>query len=180
MLHHRHSSGALLGHSYALNVRRPSATQADCPPPSGPPPGPGPLSPHAAPYLHASISDSEGMYMPGFPTNCFASGGIGKAGGYLCLSRCRYWVSSLSLAGFAILNHPLAGLVAPVSLIVFQSGVAGAPSGERNFRIFYCLFAGATATATAEERQHMQLLEQTTFRYLSHCGIPGGCQNIVR
>ena len=29
--------------------------------------------------------------------------------------RCRYWVSSLSLAGFAILNHLLAGLVAPAA-----------------------------------------------------------------
>jgi myosin heavy subunit len=56
----------------------------------------------------------------------------------------------LSLAGFAILNHPVAGLVAPVSPIVFQSGVTGAPSSERNFHIFHNLFAGAAA----EERQY--------------------------
>jgi chitin synthase len=69
----------------------------------------------------------------------------------------------LSLAGFAILNHPVAGLVAPVSPIVFQSGVAGAPSSERNFHIFYYLFAGAAA----KERQHMQLPEKMMFRYLA-------------
>lgn len=59
--------------------------------------------------------------------------------------------------------------MAPVSPVVFQSGVAGAPSGERNFHIFYNLFAGAAA----EERQHMQRPEKTTFRYLGH-RIPGG------
>jgi hypothetical protein len=62
-----------------LTVRRPSATQADYPPPSGPPPGPGLSPPHAAPYMRASIS--EGMDMPGFPTNRFApSGGVGVHG----------------------------------------------------------------------------------------------------
>jgi hypothetical protein len=76
MLHHRRSTGALPGHSYALTVRRPSVTQADYPPPSGPPPGPGLSPPHAAPYMRASIS--EGMDMPGFPTSRFASsGGVG-------------------------------------------------------------------------------------------------------
>jgi hypothetical protein len=63
------------------------------------------------------------------------------------------------LAGFVVLNHPFAGLMAPVSPIVFQSGVAGAPSSEQTFHIFYYLFADAAT----EERQHMQLLEKTTF-----------------
>ncbi len=52
--------------------------------------------------------------------------------------------------------------------------VAGAPSGERNFHIFHYLFAGLAA----EDRQHTQLLEKTTFRYLGHRGIPGGHQNM--
>ncbi|KAH9045953.1 glycosyltransferase family 2 protein [Lactarius hengduanensis] len=50
-----------------------------------------------------------------------------------------------------------------------RNRVAGAPSGERNFHIFYYLFAGASA----EERQHMQLIDKTTFRYLGQRGIPG-------
>jgi hypothetical protein len=29
-----------------------------------------------------------------------------------------------------------------------------------------------------EERQHMQLLEKTTFQYLGHRGIPGVRQNM--
>ncbi|KAH9993160.1 hypothetical protein BJV77DRAFT_372116 [Russula vinacea] len=75
MLQHRRSTGALPGHPYALPVRRPSAAQADYPPPSGPPPGLSP--PHAAPYMRASIS--EGMDMPGLPTSRFAnSGGHGS------------------------------------------------------------------------------------------------------
>ena len=44
----------------------------------------------------------------------------------------------------------------------------GAPSGKRNFRIFYYIFAGAAA----EGRQHMQLLEKTAFRFLGHRDIP--------
>jgi chitin synthase len=43
-----------------------------------------------------------------------------------------------------------------------RNRVAGAPSGERNFHIFYYLVAGATA----EERQHLQLLDKSTYRYL--------------
>ncbi|KAI0074333.1 glycosyltransferase family 2 protein [Panus rudis PR-1116 ss-1] len=43
-----------------------------------------------------------------------------------------------------------------------RNRVAGAPSGERNFHIFYYLVAGAAA----EERQHMHLSDKTTFRYL--------------
>lgn len=43
-----------------------------------------------------------------------------------------------------------------------RSRVAGAPSGERNFHIFYYLVAGASA----EERQHMHLLDKMTYRYL--------------
>ncbi|KAK6995982.1 glycosyltransferase family 2 protein [Favolaschia claudopus] len=43
-----------------------------------------------------------------------------------------------------------------------RSRVAGAPNGERNFHIFYYLAAGATP----EERQHLHLLDKTTFRYL--------------
>lgn len=43
-----------------------------------------------------------------------------------------------------------------------RNRVAGAPSGERNFHIFYYLVAGATA----EERQHLKLTDKTHFRYL--------------
>ncbi|KAI0049900.1 glycosyltransferase family 2 protein [Auriscalpium vulgare] len=55
-----------------------------------------------------------------------------------------------------------------------RNRVAGAPSGERNFHIFYYLVAGAAP----EERQHMQLLDKTTFRYLGQRGIPAGRQNM--
>jgi hypothetical protein len=69
MLHHWCSTAALSGHPYALTVHRPSATEADYPPPSGAPLGPG-LSPlHAAPLrrrdIHVLIS--EGMDTPGSP-----------------------------------------------------------------------------------------------------------------
>jgi len=40
--------------------------------------------------------------------------------------------------------------------------VAGFPSGERNFHIFYYLLAGATQ----EERQHLHLIDKATYRYL--------------
>ena len=74
ILHHRRSTGALAEHPYALPIRRSSATHTDYPPPSGPPPGLSP--PQAAPYMRASIS--EGMDMPGLPTNRFTpSGGLG-------------------------------------------------------------------------------------------------------
>ncbi|KAF8643335.1 hypothetical protein AX16_009064 [Volvariella volvacea WC 439] len=43
-----------------------------------------------------------------------------------------------------------------------RNRVAGAPSGERNFHIFYYLVAGATP----EERQHLHLLDKTNYRYL--------------
>ncbi|KAJ7265999.1 glycosyltransferase family 2 protein [Mycena haematopus] len=43
-----------------------------------------------------------------------------------------------------------------------RNRVAGAPNGERNFHIFYYLVAGATP----EERQHLGLLDKTTYRYL--------------
>jgi hypothetical protein len=45
-----------------------------------------------------------------------------------------------------------------------RNRIAGAPSGERNFHIFYYLFAGPAV----EVRQHMQLLEKTMCWYLSH------------
>jgi hypothetical protein len=48
------------------------------------------------------------------------------------------------------------------------------PSGKQNTHIFYYLFAGGTA----EERQHMQLLEKMIFWYFSHHGIPSGRQNV--
>ncbi|KAF8634990.1 hypothetical protein AX15_000605 [Amanita polypyramis BW_CC] len=43
-----------------------------------------------------------------------------------------------------------------------RNRVAGAPSGERNFHIFYYLVAGASA----EERAHLHLNDRTTYRYL--------------
>ncbi|KAJ7722410.1 glycosyltransferase family 2 protein [Mycena metata] len=42
-----------------------------------------------------------------------------------------------------------------------RNRVSGAPNGERNFHIFYYLVAGATP----EERQHLHLLDKTTYRY---------------
>ncbi|TFY81864.1 hypothetical protein EWM64_g2154 [Hericium alpestre] len=55
-----------------------------------------------------------------------------------------------------------------------RNRVAGAPSGERNFHIFYYLIAGASP----EERQHMHLLDKTSYRYLGQRGVPVGHQNI--
>ncbi len=43
-----------------------------------------------------------------------------------------------------------------------RNRVAGAPSGERNFHIFYYLVAGASE----EERLHLHILDKTTYRYL--------------
>ncbi|KAJ7185953.1 P-loop containing nucleoside triphosphate hydrolase protein, partial [Mycena filopes] len=43
-----------------------------------------------------------------------------------------------------------------------RNRVNGAPNGERNFHIFYYLVAGASA----EERQHLHLLDKTTYHYL--------------
>ncbi|KAG5634988.1 hypothetical protein H0H81_012795 [Sphagnurus paluster] len=50
-----------------------------------------------------------------------------------------------------------------------RNRVSGAPSGERNFHIFYYLVAGASA----EERQHLHLLDKTTYRYLGQRGTGG-------
>jgi len=47
-----------------------------------------------------------------------------------------------------------------------RNRVAGAPSGERNFHIFYYLLVGASP----EERQHLHLNERTVYRYLTHGG----------
>ncbi|KAF8064853.1 glycosyltransferase family 2 protein [Lyophyllum atratum] len=50
-----------------------------------------------------------------------------------------------------------------------RNRVSGAPSGERNFHIFYYLVAGASS----EERQHLHLLDKTTYRYLGQRGAGG-------
>lgn len=50
-----------------------------------------------------------------------------------------------------------------------RNRVAGAPSGERNFHIFYYLLAGATA----EERQHLHLLDKASYRYLGQRNTGG-------
>lgn len=47
--------------------------------------------------------------------------------------------------------------------------MAGAPSGERNFHIFYYLVAGASP----EERQHLHLLDRTAYRYLGQRNAAG-------
>ncbi|KAJ8519110.1 hypothetical protein ONZ45_g3931 [Pleurotus djamor] len=49
-----------------------------------------------------------------------------------------------------------------------RNRVAGAPSGERNFHIFYYLVAGASP----EERQHLHLLDKMTYRYLGQRTAP--------
>ncbi|KAF7347345.1 Glycosyltransferase family 2 protein [Mycena venus] len=51
-----------------------------------------------------------------------------------------------------------------------RNRVAGAPNGERNFHIFYYLVAGATP----DERQHLHLLDKTTYRYLGQHRTPSG------
>ncbi|OCH90496.1 glycosyltransferase family 2 protein [Obba rivulosa] len=50
-----------------------------------------------------------------------------------------------------------------------RNRVAGAPSGERNFHIFYYLVAGSSA----EERQHLHLAEKATYRYLGQRAAVG-------
>lgn len=55
-----------------------------------------------------------------------------------------------------------------------RSRVSGAPSGERNFHIFYYLVAGATP----EERQHLHLSEKSTYRYLGQRNIAAGRTSI--
>ncbi|KAJ3510325.1 hypothetical protein NLJ89_g4744 [Agrocybe chaxingu] len=50
-----------------------------------------------------------------------------------------------------------------------RNRVAAVPSGERNFHIFYYLVAGASP----EERQHLHLLDKTTYRYLGQRGTAG-------
>ncbi|KAF7973093.1 hypothetical protein HWV62_16302, partial [Athelia sp. TMB] len=57
-----------------------------------------------------------------------------------------------------------------------RNRVAGAPNGERNFHIFYYLVAGASP----EERQHLHLLDKTTYRYLGSRGAVAARQNGVR
>lgn len=47
-----------------------------------------------------------------------------------------------------------------------RNRVSAVPSGERNFHIFYYLVAGASP----EERQHLHLLDKTTYRYLGQRG----------
>lgn len=48
-----------------------------------------------------------------------------------------------------------------------RNRVAAVPSGERNFHIFYYLVSGASA----EERQHLHLLDKMAFRYLPQRSI---------
>ncbi|TDL27931.1 glycosyltransferase family 2 protein [Rickenella mellea] len=57
-----------------------------------------------------------------------------------------------------------------------RSRVAGAPSGERNFHIFYYLVAGATL----EERQHLHLTDKMTYRYLGQRTPFNTRQNVGR
>ena len=57
-----------------------------------------------------------------------------------------------------------------------RNRVSAVPSGERNFHIFYYLVAGASP----EERQHLHLLDKTTYRYLGHRGTvarPNGARD---
>ncbi|KAF9442722.1 glycosyltransferase family 2 protein [Macrolepiota fuliginosa MF-IS2] len=57
-----------------------------------------------------------------------------------------------------------------------RNRVAAVPSGERNFHIFYYLIAGATP----EERQHLHLLDKTTYRYLGQRGPAAARQQAGR
>jgi len=57
-----------------------------------------------------------------------------------------------------------------------RSRVAGAPSGERNFHIFYYLVAGASP----EERQHLHLLDKSVYRYLGSRTSMGARPNTIR
>ncbi|KAL0946000.1 hypothetical protein HGRIS_012276 [Hohenbuehelia grisea] len=57
-----------------------------------------------------------------------------------------------------------------------RNRVAGAPSGERNFHIFYYLVAGASP----EERQHLHLLDKMTYRYLGQRNLAGRGNNAGR
>ncbi|PPQ68466.1 hypothetical protein CVT24_005563 [Panaeolus cyanescens] len=54
-----------------------------------------------------------------------------------------------------------------------RNRVAAVPSGERNFHIFYYLIAGASP----EERQHLHLLDKTTYRYLGQRGTAGNARS---
>ena len=54
-----------------------------------------------------------------------------------------------------------------------RNRVAAVPSGERNFHIFYYLVAGASS----EERQHLHLLDKTTYRYLGLRGATSARPN---
>ncbi|KAF9048289.1 glycosyltransferase family 2 protein [Hymenopellis radicata] len=49
-----------------------------------------------------------------------------------------------------------------------RNRVSAVPSGERNFHIFYYLVAGASA----EESQHLHLLDKNTYRYLGQRVAP--------
>lgn len=51
-----------------------------------------------------------------------------------------------------------------------RNRLASVPSGERNFHIFYYLLAGASQ----EERQHLQLHDKATYRYLGQHRRPIG------
>ncbi|KIM80662.1 glycosyltransferase family 2 protein [Piloderma croceum F 1598] len=57
-----------------------------------------------------------------------------------------------------------------------RNRVAGAPSGERNFHIFYYLVAGASP----EERQHLHLLDKSVYRYLGSQSSIGTRLNTIR
>ncbi|KAF8965794.1 glycosyltransferase family 2 protein [Flammula alnicola] len=54
-----------------------------------------------------------------------------------------------------------------------RNRVSAVPSGERNFHIFYYLVAGASP----EERQHLHLLDKTTYRYLGQRGTTSARPN---